>query len=240
MNDRSRSAFAEYYDDIYLKTNDYKSDSEAVRHIIERFKRKSPKTLLDVGCGTGEHLKYLSHHFRCTGIDISRDMIDIAKSKVPNARFEVADMTDFSLQSKFDIISCLFSAIGYVQSFRKLVRTLRNFHHHLAEDGLALVEPWVFKKDFRKGTFSIDTYEDEKTKLARMGTSLLTKSRWLVQFHYLIGIDGKIGHTKEIHKMILADYEDYVAGFEQAGYSEIRFLKANEWTRERGIFVATK
>lgn len=232
--------FAKYYDQIYLKRNDYKSESEVVQNIIKRFEKKPSKTLLDVGCGTGEHLKYLSQHFRCTGIDISKEMINIARAKVPNARFEVANMTDFRLRNRFDVITCLFSSIGYVQNFRKLVRTLQNFHDHLTNGGLTLVEPWVFKKDFRKGNFAIDTYEDEKIKLARMGTSTLTESRWLVHFHYLIGINGEILHNKEIHKMIAADYGDYAKGFNQAGYSKIKFLGENEWTRTRGLFIATK
>jgi hypothetical protein len=73
-----------------------------------------------------------------------------------------------------------------------------------------------------------------------MGTSKLTESHWLVHFHYLIGINGEIKHTKEIHKMIAADYEDYVKGFNLAGYNEIKFLGENEWTRIRGLFIAIK
>ena len=240
MGEHNLHTFAKYYDQIYLKRNDYKSESEIVQNIIRRFKRKPSKTLLDVGCGTGEHLKYLSEHFRCTGLDISKEMTNTARAKVTNVRFEVADMKDFRLQDRFDVITCLGSSVGYVQNFRNLARTLRNFYHHLTNDGLALVEPWVFKKNFRKGNVSIDAYEDEKIRLVRMGTSKLTGSHWLVHFHYLIGISGEITHTKEIHKMIAADYEDYVKGFNLAGYNEIKFLGENEWTRTRGLFVATK
>jgi SAM-dependent methyltransferase len=240
MGERNLHAFANYYDQIYLKRNDYRSESEVVQNIIRRFERKPSKTLLDVGCGTGEHLKFLSKHFRCTGLDISKEMIKTARAKVPNARFDVADMIDFRLRDRFDVVTCLFSSIGYVQNFRNLVRTLRNSYDHLNNDGLALVEAWVFKKDFRRGNVSVDAYEDEKTKLARMGTSKLTESHWLVHFHYLIGINGETKHTKETHKMIAADYEDYVKGFNLAGYKEITFLGENEWTRTRGLFVAIK
>jgi SAM-dependent methyltransferase len=240
MSKHNLHTFAKYYDQIYLKRNDYKTESEVVQNIIRRFERKPSKTLLDVGCGTGEHLKYLSQHFLCTGLDISKEMINIARAKIPNAKFDIANMIDFKLQDKFDVITCLFSSIGYVHNFKNLVRTLRNFYDHLADDGLALVEPWVFKKDFRKGSVAIDTYEDERIKLARMGTSKLTESYWQVHFHYLIGINGEIKHVKEIHKMIVADYEDYVKGFNLAGYHEIKFLGENEWTRIRGLFVAVK
>jgi len=232
--------FARYYDQIYLKRKDYESESKIVKYIIRQFEKKPSQTLLDVGCGTGEHLKYLSQSFRCKGIDINEEMIETAKAKVAGAEFEIANMIDFNLGEKFDVTTCLFSSIGYVQTFKNLVRTLKNFLNHLNNEGLTLVEPWVFKKDFRKGNFAIDTYEDDNIRLVRMGTSKLTRSQWLVYFHYLIGTDGEIKHVCEVHKMIAADYEDYVKAFNLAGYSEIRFLKEDQWTGSRGLFVAMK
>lgn len=237
MREHERT-FAKFYDQVYLKRKDYRIESQIIQDIIRRFERKPSKTLLDVGCGTGEHLKYLSRHFDCTGLDISREMVKKAKVKVPNAQFKIANMINFKLQGKFDVITCLFSSIGYVKSFRNLARTLQNFHNHLSDDGLALVEPWVFRKDFREGTVAIDAYEDEKTKMVRMSTSRLTGLSWLVYFHYLVGIDGRIKHTKETHRMISADYEDYVKAFNMAGYREIKFLRRNKLTRFRGLFIA--
>jgi SAM-dependent methyltransferase len=240
MVQRELRIFAEYYDQIYLKRNDYKVESEFIKNIIKQFERKRSRTLLDVGCGTGEHLKYLSQAFRCKGVDISREMIKTARAKVAGAEFKVANMIDFNLEEKFDVITCLFSSIGYVQTFENLVKTFRNFYKHLASEGLTLVEPWVFKKDFGEGNFSIDTYQDDRVKLVRMGTSKLSRSRWSVCFHYLIGKDGKIKHAQEIHKMLVADHEDYVRAFDLAGYGKTEFLKDDSWTRSRGLFVAIK
>ena len=76
--------------------------------------------------------------------------------------------------------------------------------------------------------------------MVRMGTSRLTRLHWLVYFHYLIGINGRIKYTKETHRMILADYEDYVNAFNLAGYRQIKFLGENEWTRSRGLFKSLK
>lgn len=240
MVEKELQIFAKYYDQIYLKRNDYKIESEIIKSIIKQFEKKPSKTLLDVGCGTGEHLKYLSRTFRCKGVDISKEMIKTAKAKVTGAEFKVANMVDFNLKEKFDVITCLFSSIGYVQTFENLVKTFKNFHKHLSSEGLTLVEPWVFRKDFREGNFAIDTFEDDKIKLVRMGTSKLSASHWLVHFHYLIGKDGKIKHAREIHKMLAADCEDYVKAFDLAGYSETEFLKDDRWTRSRGLFVAMK
>jgi cyclopropane fatty-acyl-phospholipid synthase-like methyltransferase len=240
MGRSNLQTFARYYDQIYLQRKDYESESKVVEHIIRQFEQKPSKTLLDVGCGTGEHLKYLSQSFQCKGIDISTEMIKIARAKVADAEFEIADMVDFDLGEKSDVITCLFSSIGYVQTFRNLVRTLANFRNHLNTGGLTLVVPWVFKKDFQKEIVSIDTYEDDRMRLVRMGTSKLAKSRWLVYFHYLIGTDGEIKHAHEVHKMLAADYEDYLRAFSLAGYSKPQFLKENQWTTRRGLFVALK
>lgn len=234
------SSFARYYDQIYVKMKNYEGESREVEGLIRRFEKRPLKTILDVGCGTAEHLKYLSQHFRCRGVDINETMIEIAKAKVPNAKFEVANMVNFRLKEKFDVVTSMFSSIGYVENIKNLKRTFSNFYAHLNDDGLAIVEPWVFKKDFLKGRFSIDTFEDEKLKLARMGTSKLTRSHWLVCFHYLIGADDGIEHKSETHRMLLAEREDYARAFKLAGFSEQHFLNKGTWPGTKGLFVAIK
>jgi len=240
MKDNVFRSYAKYYDQIYLKRKDYQKEAEAVKGIIKQFEKLPSKTLLDIGCGTGEHLKHLSLDFQCTGIDINRAMIKIAKNKVPDAKFKVADMMNFRLKEKFDVIICLFSSIGYVQNFDNLAKTLENVYKHLSDDGLVMIEPWVFRKDFLKGKIIIDTYEDEKVKLVRMAASKIVRSNWLIFMHYLVGEKGEIRHVKELHRMLAVDYEDYVKAFELAGFKDIKFLKENLWNGCRGLFVATK
>ncbi len=240
MKGNGLRTYAEYYDQIYLSKKDYQREAKLVKGVIKQFEEKRSKTLLDVGCGTGEHLKYLSLDFDCAGIDINRDMIKTAKKKVPSAKFEVANMIDFRLKERFDVITCLFSSIGYVQNFNNLVKTLENFHKHLNDKGLAIVEPWIFKKDFKKGYVGLDTYEDEEVKLARMATSETVKSRWLIFKHYLIGEKGEIRYEKELHEMLASDYQDYVKAFGLSGFQNVKFLKKNLWDGCRGLFAATK
>ncbi len=50
-------------------------------------------TILDVGCAGGKKAEYfLQKGFRPTGIDLSSQMIDIAKKRVPNTPFFVRDI----------------------------------------------------------------------------------------------------------------------------------------------------
>jgi predicted TPR repeat methyltransferase len=71
MKGNDSRTYAKHYDHIYLKKKDYRKETEIIKDIIEQFEEMQSKTLLDVGCGTGEHLKYLSLDFQCTGIDIN-------------------------------------------------------------------------------------------------------------------------------------------------------------------------
>ena len=211
-----------------------------VKDIIKRSEGKKSRTLLDVGCGTGEHLKYFSLGFNCTGLDINRRMIETAKNKVPEAKFKVANMIGFRLRSRFDVIVCLFGSVGYVQSFNNLVKALDNFYRHLNDTGLVILEPWVFKKDFKKGHISLDTYEDDKLKFVRMARSRISRSTWLIHMHYLVGKKGEIKHFSEVHKMLALDYQDYVKAFDQAGFKDTKYLTENLWDGCRGLFVGTK
>ncbi len=240
MKEDDFRVFAEYYDLFYLRRKDYKKETRILREIIRRLESRESRTLLDVGCGTGEHLKYLSSDFRCTGLDINKRMIEKAESKASAARFEVGNMVDFKLGGKFDVMLCLFGSIGYVQSFDNLVTTFENFYRHLNENGLVIVEPWVFKKDFKKGHISLDTFEDDELKFVRMATSKISESMWLVYMHYLVGKNGEIGYFTEVHKMLALDCVDYVRAFKSSGLRETEFLTQNLWDGCRGLFTARR
>lgn len=57
-------------------------------------KVKKNDTILDIGCGGGEMVKYLQEHTlknRYTGIDINPNYITIAKAKYPHKKFKVSN-----------------------------------------------------------------------------------------------------------------------------------------------------
>jgi ubiquinone/menaquinone biosynthesis C-methylase UbiE len=238
MNEDDFRVFADHYDQLYLERKNYEMEAKTVKAIIREPESKKARTLLDVGCGTAEHLKYLSADFHCTGVDINHKMIEAARSKVPEATFQVANMINLRLKNKFDVIICLFSSIGYVQTFSNLVKTLGNFHTHLNNEGLVIVEPWVFRKDFKQGHISLDTYEHDQTKFVRMARSKISGSKWLVFMHYLVGKNGEIKYVREVHRMLALDYPDYIRAFQSAGFDDVKYLTEGLWDGCRGLFVA--
>jgi predicted TPR repeat methyltransferase len=73
---------------------------------------KENSEILDIACGPGNITNYLLTRrpdFKITGIDLSQNMIDLAKANNPSAIFELKDMKEISsIKSTFDGIVCGF------------------------------------------------------------------------------------------------------------------------------------
>jgi ubiquinone/menaquinone biosynthesis C-methylase UbiE len=100
---------AAFYDLIYSWKN-YRQEVDHLLGII-RARVPEPETILDVACGTGEHLRYLPDFDR-TGLDLDPKLLGVARRKLPDVAFILADMRAFDLSRQFDVAVCLFSAIG--------------------------------------------------------------------------------------------------------------------------------
>ena len=69
------SKLAKYYDEIY-SNKDYDRESEFVKQVLNKY---NCKRILDVGCGTGNHLvRLVEYGFKCVGLDIHEEMLNIA------------------------------------------------------------------------------------------------------------------------------------------------------------------
>src|SRR5207237_6570145 len=68
-------------------------------------------------------------------------------------------MSDFHLPTRYDVILCLFSSIGYVKTLDRVAQTLRCFRKHLAGDGVVILEPWFPPDKMRTGHHSERTSE---------------------------------------------------------------------------------
>src|SRR5690606_29760185 len=102
-------------------------------------------------------------------------------------RFYVADMTEFALPRKYDVVLCLFSAIGYVRSLDNVRRALTSFRRHLEPGGVVIVEPWFQPADWQPGSVYLHTVEGEGVKVCRMSHAELRAGVSVLDFQYLIG-----------------------------------------------------
>ena len=96
---------ADWYDTIYETLGkDYGEEAEAVHRLVERHKRSEGNALLDVACGTGRHLGFLRDRYEVSGLDLDPKMVEIAGRRLPGVPLHRADMLDFDLDRRFDVV----------------------------------------------------------------------------------------------------------------------------------------
>lgn len=84
---------------------------------------ESPK-VLEIGCGDGRDAKAIvSRTSNYTGVDISEELIKIARTHVPEGRFEVADAASYEFPEKLDIVFAFASLLHLNKSELRTVFT---------------------------------------------------------------------------------------------------------------------
>lgn len=151
------TSLAPYYDELmshvpYHKWVDY------VLKICKRHKH-TPQRILDCACGTGNVTYELARRgFEATGVDISQDMIDIARGKstfaAPTPRFFQADLSEMNLTPEtgyqFDTITCLYDSLNYLTRPELLQQAFARIRQHILPNGLFIFDmnaPYAFETD---------------------------------------------------------------------------------------------
>lgn len=230
---------AKYYDLIY-DWKDYSREARTLSMLIRRYKRTSGSELLDVGCGTGKHIQYLRQSFTCVGLDSSRAMLEQARRNVEGVEFIQGDMESFDLGRRFDVVLCLFSAIGYVKTYSGLAKTLRNFARHLKEGGVVIIEPWFTKASWNAGTVNVaSSLASSDLKIVRVNYSGVRGDLSVLDEMTVVAKKGEgISYFREKQLMGLFEHERFLSLMSKAGLHG-RYLKAS-LAPGRGMFIRTR
>lgn len=229
---------AAYYDAIYAANGkDYAQEATRLQAFIQTHQRSPGNHLLDVACGTGAHLAYLAQTYTVEGLDADATMLQVAQQKFPELPFHLGDMVDFDLGRTFDVVTCLFSSIGYVQTLARLQQAIGNFCRHTAPGGLVIVEPWFAPGVLQTGHVHAAFVDQPDLKLARMSVTEIEGALSILNFHYLIATQGEINHTTERHELGLFTHDDYVAAFQAHSLTP---LYDEQGLTGRGLYIGQK
>ncbi|MDP9067663.1 MAG: methyltransferase domain-containing protein [Actinomycetota bacterium] len=224
---------AEYYDALY-SWKDYEAEVAKLHDLIQEH-RPGARTLLDVACGTGKHLELLREHYEVEGLDLDANLLEIAQERNPGVTFHAGDMTSFDLGRTFDVVICLFSSIGYVQTQENLERATQTLARHVSAGGLLLIEPWLRPDTYEVGHIGLLVVDEAELKIVRMNESRRDGDLSVLDFHYLIAEHGSIEHLRETHRLGLFTDEQHVQALRNAGL-EVR--PSEDLRMGRGLYVA--
>jgi SAM-dependent methyltransferase len=223
-----------WYDTIY-SFKDYAAEADMVRARVAEI-RPGARRLLDVACGTGEHLRHLQASFEVEGIDASADMLAVARAKLPGVPLHQADMRTFDLGRTFDAAICLFSAIGHLSDEAELEAAARRVARHLEPGGVFLLEPWLTPEAYTSGKVHGLFVDQPETKLARINVSRLSGRISVFDMHHLVGTPEGVEHFVEHLELTLFPLDSYRHAMAAAGMS-VRFDP--DGPTGRGLFIGS-
>lgn len=110
----SRALSAAAYDRGWTKWSDFIRFNPGARHrrrLICRLLAEAPpfSRVLDVGCGEGALLREVAAAFpqaSLTGVDLSPQVVEQNRARLPGARFEALDLAQGPLDERFDLVLC--------------------------------------------------------------------------------------------------------------------------------------
>ncbi|MBM3251747.1 MAG: glycosyltransferase [Candidatus Omnitrophica bacterium] len=117
-----------HYNALAQKRDYYRAKNKYYYYLLNKQYRyfvPENKKVLEVGCGTGDLLNVLNPSLG-VGIDISEEMIKIARGKYPNLSFRVGEINELKTSEKFDYV-VLSGLIGEIDDIQKSLESLKPF-----------------------------------------------------------------------------------------------------------------
>jgi SAM-dependent methyltransferase len=223
--------------DLVYSFKDFAAEAQKLVALIEA-RRPEARSLLDVACGTGKHLAALRRRFPdAEGLDLDDGLLAVARERLPGLAFHQGDMTSFDLGRRFDVVTCLFSSIGYAMTEEGLRAAVAAMAAHLEPRGVLLVEPWLEPGDWRPGHLHLLTVDEPDVKIARGTVAGLEGTVSTMDFHYLVVTNDGVEHFTERHEAGLFTRRQMTEAFESAGLAVELDV---EGLIGRGLYIATR
>jgi SAM-dependent methyltransferase len=215
------SRSARIYDAVYAaRGKDYPGEARRIRRLAGG--RRRSLTLLDVGCGTGEHLRALTGLGSAVGLDADPAMLGVARAKLPRAHLVRADMRRFTLRRRFDLVTCLFASIGYLPDRQAVCEAVAAMAQCLAPDGLLLMEPPLTSDQLAPAQESELTFDHEGWSIERRTSARHELARLRIRFDYTMRRGTRVERFSEIHAIQTLPLDAYLRAFERAGLTADR------------------
>ena len=161
---------------LFYNTLTYDINYRALARFVDREVRKSSAwkdymrrgekpILLDAGTGTGNFVGIMADSYDCIGLDVSEEMLDIARSNVSsgNILWICQDMCRMDLFGSVTAITSLTDSVNHLLTVKKLSGFFSRAHNFLDPGGFLIFDVLTdshFGNDDREEQFFAD-FDDE-------------------------------------------------------------------------------
>lgn len=179
------------YEAMYYSFIDYHEEFVFYSSILKKHKKKS---LLEIGSGTGNLARYfLENRFDYTGLDYSPEMIEIAKKKVPEAKFVEGDMRNFEFHSPLEGVIITARSISYLSKGEEINTTFSCIHKALKPKG-------ILSFDFIDANrFIPQIFKEKKVvhEAAHEGIQYVREGIWTLNLAYGLDLNWEASYFKK-------------------------------------------
>lgn len=206
---------------------DYGAECDFVEKVFDRFASKSVKTILDVGCGTGQHaILFGRRGYEVTGIDASSTALQLARDKAREEGVDLqaiaTDVRDLILEEKFDACVAMFAVMNYLESNEDLRKALTRIRMHLDEGSLFIFDCWNGLAVLRQlPSVRVKRIIHGERVLVRIAEPELDAFKHLCKVNYrLIASEGRhiVDEVEESHVMRFLFPQEVVHYLEDSGF----------------------
>lgn len=232
---------ARFYDAIYeARGRDVRREVDFLASVAAA-EGVEVRTLCDVACGTGVHLaEWARRGVDVTGVDLSSEMLAVARGRLPDAELVESDMREFRLGREFDLVTCLFSSIAHAGDDAGFDAAFASMAVHVAPGGLLLVEPWITPAsadpDGRRDAVCATTPDGS---IARVSRSWIDGDDLVLEMAWAIATPAGLSLDREDMRLPLRPAERYLEAARRAGL-DARWDDAPDYANGRGLLVARR
>lgn len=166
------SGYADTYDVVYA-SKDYEGECDRLESVF-RDRRGGVRSVLDMGCGTGNHAIPLARRgYRVCGVDRAPAMLERARAKAAavagaELEFVLGDLRSVQLHRTFDACILMFAVLSYQATNQDVTAALANVARHLEPRGLVVFDAWNATAVEAQGP-------SERTRVISLGDRRLTR-----------------------------------------------------------------
>lgn len=231
-----------YYHQLY-KHRDHNEAENFIDAVLNEFDPAPDSVMLDLGCGTGRHSKYLaSNGYTVFGLDLAASSIRQARKYGSESLYFLNwDMRKPFGKNNFDFVFSFFTSFGYFNSIEENNTVVKNISRALRKDGIVLID----YLNFRFAEEHLVAVEEKEIDGILYHINRWSDDRFI---HKHISVrDGQkfnpIAYTEQVAKF---DVNDFKSFFEKNGlelisvFGNYQLDEYDEQTSERMITIAKK
>lgn len=135
---------SQVYDCLMEQDVDYLEWTRYIQKILLKYNRKT-KSILDIGCGTGNITIPLSEAgFNMSGIDLSEEMLSLADKKSFQKKLKIrwlkGDITKYNINQNYDAIISCCDTLNYIVNIEDLYKVFKNIFNAINTNGVFLFD----------------------------------------------------------------------------------------------------